>query len=411
MDIAQVYQDLEADDPPAHLLKAGSAFALRTNLALLATFEGLPMFALSFEGTQLDERYPATHVPETAQPMFGFELPRYHAWRRMLLDLQLVATRSPVDIDPIAGLQRLARLEVGAWAANPFYTLRLALPSGVRPDELDHGLALKINADLSGQHWNSFRMAVSLMNRLRSSDLATATGLLPADVIGPLPVRAARSRRVALPSRLEADYQRAPRTVRAAISLVYRLLSDLEAIHDPDEVSVETLLTDDAEAIFRDYAPSDFGLTTPSRKVFKNYLRALRLYVRRLKQEPGEGAMDPAASAWGELRAALRKAGHGKEAQKLFSISGFAIKAGLAPQDLTLEWFAVTVANLPREQRNLFRSGSFTFDGLVNVEEVPEHLRPRQPSGFAKRSRKTNSQTVNPCLIPCRNAGPCSSRR
>jgi len=402
MDVSKIYCDLEADAPPQPYLKAGGAFALRTGLLLLAEFEAMPLFTLSYEGTQLADRYPAHAIPMQCRAVFKGEVTRYNAWRRALLDLQFLSTDHAVDADPIVGLQRLARLEIGAWAANPFYLLLKVLPAGMGPCDLDDKTAMDLNAQLSGHEQRTFRMAVSLMARLQGSELAAERGILPKTVIGVPPLEMDPRRSTALPAALEDAYQRAPASVRPAISLVYRLVRHMNLLPISDETSVEDLLTDETEPALYELDPSDLGYRKPSQETLRTYLRTLNRFLgcrgtgKRLRA-------DPVQTAWSELRQALVDRGMLAVARRTFAVSRIATDQRMTPADLSPQWIAATLEALPKSQVNPFRTGIFALDEAIGCEARKRTLLPDRISGLTDRrssSRKTDSQVCWKAVEP-----------
>ncbi|WP_136637404.1 hypothetical protein [Pseudooceanicola onchidii] len=179
MDCGRLFDELSRPDPRKELTRAASPFALATALTLLAKIEETPLLMLRYSGTSLSIELPFDEIPERAQEIFGRERPRYLAFRQRILDLQLLATRTRVDADAIHGLQRLARLEIGSWAANPFYELRRVLGDQVEPAELNRDLAVELEKSLTGLNRATYRSALGVLDRLQNSELAQATGLLP----------------------------------------------------------------------------------------------------------------------------------------------------------------------------------------------------------------------------------------
>lgn len=156
MDCGNLFDELSGADPREELTRAGSPFALATALSLLAQIEQVPLMLLRYSGTNLAIQLPLDKIPERAQEIFGRERPRYLAFRQRILDLQLLATRTRVDADAIHGLQRLARLEIGTWAANPFYQLRHVLGDQVEAAGLTRETAIELDRELTGQKKNDF---------------------------------------------------------------------------------------------------------------------------------------------------------------------------------------------------------------------------------------------------------------
>src|SRR5699024_2735228 len=80
-------------------------------------------------------RFPKHRVPDEAVRVFGHELSRYQAWRRAILDAQMLATRRVVDEDCWDALRRVTRLCIGEKEATALYALGSRMP-GLAPRNL-----------------------------------------------------------------------------------------------------------------------------------------------------------------------------------------------------------------------------------------------------------------------------------
>jgi len=242
MNINRTYEALTSPTPPQHLLRAGSPFATASALALLIKIEGVPLLALSYSAEDLQTRFPHGKVPPCAQKVFKRELSRYRAWRRTLYDLFLLETGALADHDPIAGLRRIARLEYGGRTDESLRSLGGTLPEGIAINELTFASALQIDQGLNENMRPPFRAALSLLDRLQTAPLATASRhLLPSGPIGRLPAPSAHVYHAPLPPTLDAAYAAAPPNVRAALPFVYRLSLMTGIVLPDDDPSLDVL--------------------------------------------------------------------------------------------------------------------------------------------------------------------------
>lgn len=386
MNVAETYQALTGDAPPAHLLRAGGAFALRTALLLLAEFESLPLVAMSYSGTDLARKFPGDVVPVQAQCTFNSELTRYQSWRRRVLDLQLLSDGTRVDVDPIAGLQRIARIEIGDWAINSFYTLRKVLPEATDPAAVDRSIALRINAELSGFVLSAFRQSISVMDRLQESPLAKATGLLPAEPIGPLPSDSDHRKHAPLPDKLAEEFERAPANIRSAIPFVYRIAVMRGLISSSDNITMKDLVCGSNEVVLLGLDPADFGFERPTRATLRMYVRRLVRHVGPV-DAPRRSSSDPVAQAWAELRLELSGRGLKSVMTRTIAVSNYAVPQGLRPAEITPGWIAETERSLSGRKVTQFRTGIFAIDGLFELADFPSSLLPKGISGLARQRK------------------------
>src|SRR5690625_347837 len=203
MSFAEIHAAL-AEDPPGddRFAAAGTPIVLRSALTLLTQIIGLPLLAIDLPPPRLAIRFPKNRLPEEVVPQFGRELPRYLAWRRIVLDLQLLATREPVDADPWDTLRRLTRLTLGPLESDALYALECRM-DGHAPAALTRAQALALQDRLSGHSRLGFRRACRVLDQLHAHELAEALGILP-PIIGALPERARIREHLALPPGLAA---------------------------------------------------------------------------------------------------------------------------------------------------------------------------------------------------------------
>ncbi|WP_299131372.1 hypothetical protein, partial [uncultured Amaricoccus sp.] len=190
---------------------------IRTALALLTQIVGLPLAAIDLAPPRLSMAFPKGQMPDAARAVLGAQMPRYHAWRRILLDAQMLATRKPVDDDAWDGLCRVTRLTIGANAANAIGVAARYFP-GEPPQSLTRPRAVVVEAGLSRQKGSSFRRAIKLIADLHGHELAVATGLLP-PIFEPLPPRPRFQDHLPLPASLAATAARS--SIAEGMSLAY----------------------------------------------------------------------------------------------------------------------------------------------------------------------------------------------
>src|SRR5690606_25741569 len=83
-------------------------FVVRTALTLLTRMIGLPLAAIDLAPPLFSIRFPKNAAPEEARTVIGPQLPRYHGWRRAVLDAQMLTMRRPVDLYRWDGDPRVA---------------------------------------------------------------------------------------------------------------------------------------------------------------------------------------------------------------------------------------------------------------------------------------------------------------
>ncbi|MGC0225617.1 hypothetical protein [Pseudooceanicola nitratireducens] len=107
-----------------------------------------------------------------------------------------------------------------------------------------------------------------MLDRLQSSELAQATGLLPHEIIGPLPRPSDHTTHAPLPPKLERLHAISGPKVKSALPAVYRasVLMHLVDIHaDP---TLEELLSEQVVEQLIDLDPSILGMEKPKKEPF-----------------------------------------------------------------------------------------------------------------------------------------------
>ncbi|WP_417480586.1 hypothetical protein [Maricaulis maris] len=388
MDIFHIYEALTSPFPSQHLQRAGSPFAIATALALLSKIEGVPIFALKFGPVELDARYPAANVPLHARSVFKMELTRYQGWRRTVFDAFLLDTGCPPEQDPISALMRIARLEIPGNSYQHLRTLRRVLPGGMGPSDLGYGQALRIDKEIEPPLRISFRTGLSVLDRLHALPLARKSRhLLPAEPIGRLPPPSSHLYHAPLPPRLDGVYRDASTTLRAAIPFTYRMACLTETLSPAADPSLEELA--EKSRLFWEVDPALFGFRRPSKTALKSYIRNIGKHASVGHSAP-QRAVSPTQFAWAKLRTQLRSSGKEELVQRTFGVSRYAIPAGLAPHDLTADWFSKTMDGLQGDHLRAFRSGAFALDSLFELDVVPGSLLPPERSGLERvRSQPT----------------------
>ena len=93
-------------------------FVVRTALTLLTRIVGLPLAAIDLAPPLFSFGSRSTSRRRKRGRSSARRCPRYHSWRRIILDAQMLATRGSVDQDPWDGLRRVARLTMGRSASE-----------------------------------------------------------------------------------------------------------------------------------------------------------------------------------------------------------------------------------------------------------------------------------------------------
>ena len=275
MDCGALFEELSCSEPRKELTRAGSWFALTTDLSILAKMEATPLMMLRYSGTMLCERLPADDIPKTARKILGGEFALYRGFRRRLLDLQLLATRSRVDEDPIRGLQRLARLEIRPSAENPFYELGRVLNATLEPCELSRRIAIDLDKNLTGLNRQTFRAALGTLDRLHGSALAQATGLLPKNIIGFLPKPSDNAYITPLSPNLAQLHETAEPPLRSAISAGYRVALGLQLFNDAEDPTLKELLSERNIERLMNTDPASLGIKRLKPATFRAYVNRL----------------------------------------------------------------------------------------------------------------------------------------
>lgn len=394
MTYADVFTRLSGETPPEHLKPAGAPFAIATALTLLTRIVGVPLFALDCPPPKLAQMFPGDRVPEAAVPVFGRELTRYQAWRRLLLDCQLLETGCAVDPDPIAGLQRLARIYISRNAQNPFYYLRTVLPEGISPCQLDRELAIALDRELSGSCRQAYRASLSVMDRLQDHPIAKSTGLLPEERIGSIPKERDHVAFAPLPEPLKSEYDALPRIDQNAIAFVYRI-ARMEGLFSADQaIGVSELGAPDVVSLLQVVDPANHGFTRPSRAMYLRYVKQVEFRKNGGVKKCYLPPEDPVERDWKRLFNEVREKVMSPVPAHLSYVAKSAKLDGLRPCDLTRQWCRETERSLPVKRASGFRSGCYRLDDLHGTG-VSQDLLPPEGTGIHRPTANTNQWTQN----------------
>lgn len=393
MTLAEIFAALDARQPVPAALSAGAhPIAIRSALALLAPIIGLQLAAIDLPPPSFSVRFPKDAVPDEAAGVFGRELSRYRAWRRVILDAQLLATRRVVDHDPWDALRRVTRLVTGASEVAALYALGSRMP-GLAPRDLSFARAVATQERLSGTERATFRRAYVIIGQLHDHELATGLGILPPR-LGPLPRRERLPEHPPVPPKLAEFAVESGVEVPAVHCWTIAVRAGLvPADSDPDPASAFP------PEIWARLAAAD-----PRVHGMELLPGTMAGYRQRLAHALTQaGAPDPRVcpipGAWRALKSAIRR--RGRRADGLSAVSLPATQDGLRPSDITPQWISALLAReTDRLRRNAIRSAAMLLDTLGEDASIPAELLARQPTGIvhlgARESRRAPRPTVNP---------------
>lgn len=388
MDISRLYEALTSPTPPPHLDPAGTPFQLATHLSLLPKIEGVPLLGLTYTAEELCNRFPHDAVPLYAQPVFKEELSRYRAWRRALFDLYLLEIGVPADMDEIAALTRIARLEYTVGKYKKLFILRRTLPKGLRICDLSTNVALTVDKAIVPKDRPQFRNALSVIDQLQTAQLAQSVQhLLPTKNIGQLPAPGSHVYHAPLPPKLETEFADGATLLKAAMPFAYRFALHTGALSNDDDPTLNELALR-LKPMF-EIDPAEHGFRSPTKATFQTYIRHIWKYSS-LGPYMRDSTLSPIQEAWVEFRRQIRLHGKTEMIHGTHYVSKYAVAAGLAPHELNPEWFQGTDQRLSGVDRRAFRSGAFVFDDLIQCGDLPGHLLPRHASGITRMRKKPN---------------------
>lgn len=386
MDIQRLYEALTSPTPPPHLEPAGTPFQLATHLSLLQKIERVPLLGLTYTAADLCNRFPHEVVPLHAQAVFKKELTRYWGWRRAIFDLYLLDMGKPADMEDIAALTRIARLEFATEKHKELSILRGMLPANLRICDLNAEKALALDKSLDPKNRAPFRRALSVMDHLQTSQLAQGVKhLLPKEKIGQLPAPSSHVYNAPLPPKLAAQFANGGASLKAAIPFAYRFAVLIKTLSDGDDPTLEELALV-LKPMF-ELDPADYGFRRPNKATFQTYIK--RIWdCSSLGPYVGISTLSPVQEAWAKLRKQLRAHGKSDMVQGTYFVSKYAISDGLSPHELSPTWFQNTDQRLSGAARRAFRSGVFVIDDMIQCDDLPGHLLPQSPSGITRMRNK-----------------------
>ena len=361
-----------------------------TALSILCRLEGVPLMVLRFEGADFSSRFPKSSIPDRAAEYFRGDLVFYRGWRRLILDAQLVAEPGLVDTDPWDTIIRAARICRGAAFSSRLYHASSRVPSEVHPADLDRQRAIEIDAELSGQDRASFRQGLGALDGLHAEALARATGLLPERKIGTLPRPSDHGTGYPFGPQLARVWEEAPASVKPALAFAWRMAISGKVFGREDDPNLFAFLSDDRVRQLAALRPETFGVKRPSQATYDVYLNRLRQYFISLggRVEPQDGG--PVETQWTALRTLAKQYGTMSPARiaNISAISTMAKREGLAPRDLTTEWFAAKISDLPSKKRRAFQSGCYAIEELVCAFGDMVDVLPAHGTGLRRQRRR-----------------------
>lgn len=337
MRLADIHAALVESRLPTHAAPFGAMAAIER----LARLEGVAPGALGFAAPAFARAYPAGDSGARK------------AWRRAILDLQMLGAPGDVDYDPWSSLRRAARLEFGRQAAQSLYAFAKELPAGTPPCAVSDELLRVVDAALPLKKRSAFRSGMSGFLGLFDSALAPASGLLPS-MRPERPAKLRDHRRLApMAAPISALRAAAHDSITVnAIDYVNRL-AVAGGLLDGNSDTLETLVA----ALPQLPAPESCGVPFIMPKTLRKYMGI----VMRATGLP-DPRLTPAARDWAALREAARAAGLAKS--RIGLISRPAAARRLSPRDLTPEIAAEIVAT--------YRQGNSTL--LTGAQRGCEQL-------------------------------------
>ena len=372
---------------------------IRTALALLTQIVGLPLAAIDLAPPHLSVAFPKGRMPDAARAVLGAQMPRYHAWRRILLDAQMLAMRKPVDDDAWDGLRRVTRLTISANAADAIGVAARYFP-GEPPSSITHRRAVAVEAGLTRLKGCSFRRAIKIILDLHGHELAGETELLP-PIFDPLPPRSRFQGHLQLPAGLRAAVATASTAERMSLAYFWTIaVRTGEFCADADPTIAEVLGGGRWNRLCAiDPNPHGVALTRGSWRAYMH--RARRLLAAAGAPDPRVGTV---AEAWAVLAKLAREAGI--SADRLSPLAASAKKDGLRPTDVTPVWVAerLTASQNMKRERAL-RGACLVFDTLRSASSIPGYLLPASQTGVL-RVRRRRGDPVPASTARPRNVDP-----
>ncbi|WP_339110135.1 hypothetical protein [Thioclava sp. GXIMD4216] len=360
MKLCDIHAALEAEQ----LLSGDQAFATLVAIEQLAAFEGIPVKMLDYSAPQFAQSYPLHNKPKIAMGQ-----PQYQAWRKAILDAQLLSDPGDVDGDPWVSLGR-AEILGSKKRSTTLYDFRNHLPAGTLPCEVSGALVRECFGALTMLEKQRFRAGFASFLRLFDNDLALRTGLLPIEKPARLPKSHNHFSLVTMAPDLRE--WRATLTARKSVNALDYLNRLCLAA---GRLNGETDTLEDLRNNLPNL-PNPESLDLPS--ITKG---VLRIYVMQLLRDLGgpNPHLNAVEQAWADLRTAARAAGC--KTSEIWAIGKPAAAKGIAPSRITAE----DVTDIMRSYKQnsmpaVCRKGCTQFDALRGI--LPETALPPQPLGI-----------------------------
>ena len=320
MQISEIYAHLTDN---ALSVRDETRFTTIVAIELLAKKEGVPVEALNLAAPDFAKTYP----PDKDDLRGHWNgATHYQAWRRVILDAQMMAAPGNTDADPWASLRRAARLGFN-WTMASLHDLPWFLPSKTEPWHVDDEIIRNAYAPLRGAQRIRFRGALNAFRQLYDNELVANTGLLPERKPAALPALRDHCSFVAL----------APE-IALARTLIKRknALNAFDYVH---RLAAEGGLLNGVSDTLEDMRKSVPDLPDPTEvDVPPIKPQTLRVYINEVMHCIGgrDYRLTEVEQAWADLRKMARTVGF--ETNALFNISKPASAAGLMPSEISADW-------------------------------------------------------------------------
>ncbi len=368
MQISEIYHRMTDE---ALSISDEMRFTTMVAIELLAKKEGVPVVALNLAAPDFAKTYPSDKGDLRGH---WNGATHYQAWRRIILDAQMLADPGNTDGDPWASLRRAARLGFNRTMAS-LHDLPRFLPPKTDPWKVNDEIIYNAYVPLSGARRIRFRGALNAFRQLYDSELVERTGLLPERKPTALPnLRDHRSFVAMAPEIASARILIKCNNALNAFDYVHRLAAAGGLLNGASDT------LDDLRRSLTDLPnPTDVGV--PSIKP-----KTLRVYINDVMHQIGgrDYRLTEAEQAWSDLRKVARSAG--LQTNALFNISMPASAAGLMPSEISADWVqTVITCHKNRGSRAMptqCRVGCEQLDAMRGV--LPDDLLPPVPLGIQR---------------------------
>ncbi|MDV4146651.1 hypothetical protein [Shimia sp. FJ5] len=368
MQISEIYAQLTGN---ALSERDETRFTTMVAIEFLAKKEGVPVEALNLAAPDFAKTYP----PDKDDLRGHWNgATHYKAWRRAILDAQMLADPCNTDGDPWTSLRRAARLCFNRTMAS-LHDLPRFLPSKTEPWHVDDEIIRNAYAPLRGAKRIRFRGALNAFRQLYDGDLVERTGLLPELMPAALPNLRDHRRFITMaPEIASARSMIKCKKSLNAFDYVHRLAAAGGLLD-----SVSDTLDDMRKAVVNLPDPSDVGIPPVKTKT-------LRVYINDVMHCIGgrDYRLTEVQQAWSDLRKMARSAGF--QTNALFNISMPASAAGLMPSEISADWVQTVIeyhkSRGSRSTPTQCRLGCEQLDALRGV--LPAELLPTVPIGIRR---------------------------